>query len=135
MRSINKIIVHCSATQPSKKINAETIRKYHVEVNKWQDIGYHYVINVDGTVENGRPVEKQGAHCQGHNADSVGICLVGGIDEKGKSVNNFTQAQFDSLVQLVGKLRQQFGHLPVFGHREFTNKDCPCFEVRDVIKD
>lgn len=135
MRKINSIIVHCSATQPKKSINAKTIRKYHVESNKWKDIGYHYVIKVDGTIENGRPVEQVGAHCQGHNADSIGICLIGGIDKSGKSVNNFTQEQFESLKSLVADLRQKYGRLLLFGHRDFSNKDCPCFEVKDIIKD
>lgn len=135
MRKINKIIVHCSANKPSKYIDAETIRKYHVNSLKWQDIGYHFVIKIDGTVENGRPIDQIGAHCHGHNADSVGICLVGGLNEKNKPANTFSQEQFASLKELIKNLRQKYGQIPVFGHRDFTNKDCPCFEVRDIIKD
>ncbi len=80
MREINEIIVHCSATPESMDIGVKEIRDWHVNDNKWDDIGYHFVIRRDGTIECGRSIDKAGAHCKGHNAHSIGMCLVGGED-------------------------------------------------------
>ena len=79
MRSIDKIIIHCSATPPHKDFSAEDIRDWHVKGNKWSDIGYHYIVKLDGSMEYGRPIEVPGAHCKGHNQDSIGICYIGVI--------------------------------------------------------
>ena len=78
MRKIRKIIIHCSATKEGHDIDAAEIKKWHVEGNGWSDIGYHYVIKLDGTVEEGRPLERSGAHTLNHNFDSIGICYIGG---------------------------------------------------------
>lgn len=78
MREINLIVVHCTYSRPSMDIGVEEIRKWHVEGNSWTDIGYHYVIRRDGTIEDGRPIERPGAHVKGHNSNSIGIAWVGG---------------------------------------------------------
>ena len=78
MRKINEIILHCSATPASMDIGAKEIRDWHVNGNHWRDIGYHWVIRRDGTVEKGRPEYQVGAHCLNHNANSIGVCMVGG---------------------------------------------------------
>lgn len=132
MRKIDMIIVHCSATKPSQDIGVSEIDKWHKQQG-WEEIGYHFVIRRNGQIENGRPVEKIGAHCKGHNADSIGICLVGGIDTDGKPENNFTDAQFTSLRSLVLKLKFTYGILYIFGHNEFANKACPCFDVKEFF--
>lgn len=129
MRKIDKIIVHCSATKPTQNIGAAEIDAWHKKQG-WDEIGYHFVIRRSGEIENGRAVEKIGAHCKGHNADSIGICLVGGIDTAGKPENNFTDAQFASLRKLVLELKAKFNILYIFGHNEFANKACPCFNVK-----
>ena len=77
MRFIEKIVIHCTFTPPTMNIGVEEVRKWHVEENKWSDIGYHFVIRRDGTVESGRPVERPGAHVKGHNSNSIGIAWVG----------------------------------------------------------
>lgn len=129
MRKIDKIIVHCSATRPSQDIGAAEIDTWHKKQG-WDGIGYHFVIRRNGQIENGRAVEKIGAHCKGHNADSIGICLVGGIDANCRPQNNFTDAQFASLRRLVLELKEKY-HIPyIFGHNEFANKACPCFDVK-----
>lgn len=124
------IIVHCSATKRGQDIGVKEIRKLHVKMNGWSDIGYHFVIRRNGQIEKGRPVEIIGAHCKGHNANSIGICLVGGIDNSGKPENNFTDAQFLSLRSLALKLKSEFPILYIYGHNEFANKACPCFDVK-----
>ena len=133
MRKINKIIIHCAATKPSMDIGTEEIRKWHLE-RGFSDIGYHDVIRRDGSVEEGRPMELAGAHCQGQNAHSIGICLVGGIDEKGKPENNFTEAQFKSLRRLLQMYKTQHKKATIHGHNEFANKACPSFDVQDWLR-
>jgi hypothetical protein len=79
MRSINEIIVHCSATREGQHIPVETIKKWHTEGRGWTDIGYHFYIELDGTIKKGRDIDKTGAHCKGHNRNSIGICYCGGV--------------------------------------------------------
>lgn len=132
MRTVNTIVVHCSATPPSMDIGAEEIRKWHVEENKWTDIGYHFVIRRDGTVEEGRPLKRPGAHVKGRNSDSVGVCWVGGVSENGKTEDNRTADQSSALFHLLQDLQQEFPGAGVLGHRDFNEvkKDCPSFDVR-----
>jgi N-acetyl-anhydromuramyl-L-alanine amidase AmpD len=113
-------------------IGVETIRLWHVKERGWSDIGYHYVIRRDGTVEHGRDVLEVGAHVQGFNHNSIGICLVGGVDAAGHSEHNFTSQQMDSLFSLVSVLQNRWPTAVVQGHRDFPDvtKDCPCFDVK-----
>lgn len=132
MRTINEIIIHCSATAEGKDFKAADIRRWHVQGNGWNDIGYHFVIDLDGTVEIGRPVAKQGAHCSGHNKTTIGVCYVGGCAADGKTPKDTrTEAQKKSLRELVAVLRSCFPTVTkVSGHREYANKACPSFDVR-----
>ena len=131
MRSIDKIIVHCSATREGQHVPVQQIRQWHLQRN-FADIGYHYVIYLDGTVHKGRPLEKAGAHCKGYNAHSIGICYIGGLDRQGKPKDTRTAAQKAALLALVRELRQRFPRASVHGHREFANKACPCFDVKSA---
>ena len=100
-------------------------------------IGYHFVILTDGTIQRGRPLEAIGSHVKGYNNCSVGICLIGGVDTKGKSVDNFTEEQKESLKCLLDYLRGYYkDEVDVLGHRDFAgvNKDCPCFDVKGWYK-
>ena len=130
MRKINKIIIHCSATRPSTDIGVAEIRNWHVNDNGWSDIGYHYVIRRDGTLEPGRPITSPGAHTVGHNADSIGICLIGGVAADGRTPeNNFTPAQWDALERVIVGLQQKYPNTAMHGHNEFAAKACPSFDV------
>lgn len=135
MRPINEIIIHCSATKPSMDIGADWIRRIHVQQNKWQDIGYHFVIRRNGAIENGRPVAEVGAHCNGHNTGTIGICMVGGMSETGRPENNLTKAQFETVQQLISSLAKQFPTIiKLSGHNDYTNKACPCFNVHEKLR-
>ena len=135
-REINRIIIHCSYTSPSMDIGVKTIRDWHVNDNGWDDIGYHYVITRDGKIQKGRPIEVMGAHVRGHNEDSIGICMVGGMSDEGNDDCNFTHWQWDALSALIGDLEMMFGKLEIHGHREFDeNKTCPTFDVKAWIDD
>lgn len=128
----NWIVIHCSATRGSQNFTAADIRRWHLDKG-WKDIGYHYVIRRDGTVEPGRAPNAIGSHVQGHNADSVGICMVGGIDDKTwKPADNFTAAQWKSLRTLVERLTKTYPAAKVLGHRDFAgvNKACPSFAAK-----
>lgn len=130
MRKINEIIVHCSATAEGKDFTAADIKRWHVQGNEWADIGYHYVVRLDGTVELGRPVEKVGAHCKGHNSCSIGVCYVGGVDTDGKTPKDTrTQAQKASLLRLLRELKQKHPNASIHGHRDFAAKACPSFDA------
>ncbi|MDR2745683.1 MAG: N-acetylmuramoyl-L-alanine amidase [Desulfovibrio sp.] len=130
MRPVNKIIIHCAATRPSMDVGVKEIRDWHVNGNGWSDIGYHGVIRRDGTLESGRPTDRPGAHTAGHNKDSVGICLVGGVAEDGKTPeDNFTPAQWATLERVVRDMLRKFPGATVHGHNEFAVKACPCFSV------
>lgn len=127
------IVIHCSATRGIQDIGARDIRKWHVEGNGWSDIGYHFVIRRSGRVEAGRPVDDVGSHVQGQNATSVGICLVGGLNDKTfKPENNFTPQQWASLKRLTADLLKKYPKAKVLGHRDFpgVQKACPCFAAK-----
>ena len=133
MRSIDQIIVHCSATREGQHVTVQQIRQWHLQ-RKFADIGYHYVVYLDGTVHKGRPLEKAGAHCKGHNAHSIGICYVGGLDRNGNPKDTRTAAQKAALLSLIRELRHRFPGATVHGHREFANKACPCFDAKKEYK-
>ena len=137
MRDIKKLIVHCSATPEGKDFDIDNIRQWHVVDNGWSDVGYHYVIKLDGTVQEGRPIEKSGAHTFGHNKDSIGVCYIGGMDKDMKEWKDTrTLAQEDSLFNLLMDLKFDFPEAKVFGHRDFTNKKpCPYFNAYEEYQE
>ncbi len=128
MRAINEIIIHCTATAEGRNVTVDELRAWHKQ-RGFQDIGYHYVVTLDGDIVNGRPITMCGAHCKGHNANSIGIAYVGGLDACGKPADTRTPAQRDALKVAVRVLRDVFGDVPVHGHNEYANKGCPCFDV------
>lgn len=113
-------------------IGVKEIRSWH-EARGWSDIGYHFVIRRDGEVEVGRPLERIGAHCKGHNKHSIGVCLVGGKEGKGDPANNFNIAQIDSAKDLLEGLIQQYPGASFHGHNEFSSKQCPVIDINLII--
>lgn len=132
-RPINEIIIHCSATPPDMDIGRKEIDLWHRK-RGWLMIGYHWIIRRDGTVERGRSEEMAGAHARGHNKHSIGICLVGGVDEKGKPSNNFHRAQWAALHSLVSRVHGEHPSASIIGHNEVSNKACPSFDVQAWLK-
>ncbi len=133
MRDINTIIIHCSATPPSMDIGVQTIREWHVNERQWSDIGYHYVIKRNGEVQEGRPVQRPGAHVKHYNSDSVGVCWVGGVAQgTSNPEDNRTAEQSESLFALIQKLQEEYPGAAVLGHRDIkgVKKACPSFDVR-----
>jgi LysM repeat protein len=134
--STDWLVVHCSASTPTMDIGKVEIDRWH-RAQGWLMIGYHFVIRRDGKVETGRPELAIGSHVAGYNSNSIGICLVGGVDAKGKSEDNYTSAQYEALALLLRELKGRYPKAQVQGHRDFPKvaKDCPCFDVRDWINE
>lgn len=134
MRFINEIILHCSDTKEGLNFNINDIRRWH-KAQGWKDVGYHYVICLDGTVEQGRSLEEIGSHCKGHNAHSIGICYIGGLDKNGRPKDTRTIQQKAALCDLLNKLCKKFPDATIHGHKEFAAKQCPCFDVQKEYGD
>lgn len=142
MRDIDEIIIHCTATRPdfmegqSTAAKVAEIKRWHVEGNGWNDIGYHFLIDRDGTVAKGRPVEITGAHVSGHNTGTIGISLFGGHGsaETDAFSKNFTEAQEQALLDLLAELGNKYGIERITGHNQYAAKACPGFYVPDWLK-
>lgn len=134
-RFINKIIVHCTATPEGRVETVESIRNMH-KSQGWADIGYHYVVYLDGSIHNGRNVDIIGAHCYGYNANSIGVVYVGGCDKRMKSKDTRTDKQKESLVKLLKDLRKLYPTAKIYGHKDLDKKgkDCPCFNAKEEYK-
>ena len=146
MRGISDIVIHCAATVEGKDYGREYILGIH-KAKGWSDVGYHYIILLDGTIVQGRPIEKVGAHVKGSNYNSVGVCYIGGLDANRKPKDTRTIAQIHALRACVGMLKIRFPDATVLGHRDYSpdkNKDgkitsdewfkaCPCFDVKTEL--
>jgi N-acetylmuramoyl-L-alanine amidase len=142
-KNIKRIAIHCTATREGRDYSVETIRGWHKRQG-WSDIGYHFVIGLDGTVERGRPEHTPGSHVRGFNAGSIGIVYVGGLDAQGKGKDTRTPAQKRAMADLVKALLKAYPGADVLGHRDHSPdldgdgvierhewlKECPCFDVR-----
>ena len=134
---MNYITVHCSATRPTQDFHAADIDRWHKE-RGWAEIGYHFVVALDGTIELGRPTTKTGAHVGGHNTGNIGICMIGGLDEIGSPWNTFNEKQYASLQYLITDLVSIHGikQENILGHRDWkgVTKSCPCFDVKTWLE-
>ncbi len=134
MRKIYKIVIHCSDSPDSSDIGFVEINKFHKEKG-WKSIsniacGYHFLIRKNGVIEVGRTIDEAGAHVQGANFDSIGICLIGR--------NNFSDQQFESCKRLIRSLKNQYNNVTIHGHNEFASaklqgKTCPNFEIKNIL--
>ena len=151
MREIKSVILHCTATPADRVLTVKEIRKWHVKERGWADIGYHFIIHQDGTIERGRHIGKVGAHTWGNNYGSVGVAYCGGVAKKVKksldkekpkskttlvSKDTMTKEQESSFRNLFEMLEVMFGELKLSGHNDHNKaKDCPAFNMRDKFGD
>lgn len=131
MRKINEIIIHCAYTPITYNVGVDTIREWHVDERNMSDIAYNYVIKLDGTIEQGRPLDKIGAHCKGKNRNTIGICYAGGM---GMDLHSWkdtrTPEQLKSLESLITALKTCFPTIvKVSSHSDYADKLCPCFDA------
>lgn len=131
-RRIDEIIVHCTATPAGREVSVDTIRVWHL-ARGWDDIGYHYVVHLNGVVEAGRPEAKVGAHVEGHNTGTLGVVYVGGVDpdDVAKAEDTRTPAQREALMALCRGLAAKYPAIrTITGHNQYAAKACPSFDVR-----
>lgn len=127
------ITVHASATYPSMEhVDVDWIRNVHVNQFGWSDVGYHFVIKRDGTVQTGRPAHRVGAHVGNNNTGNIGVCMAGGLKEgtKNTAEDNFTDAQYTALNKLLTELHERWPSAQLMGHNDFPeyeSRGCPCF--------
>ena len=134
MRKIDKIILHCSATQEGKNFKANDIDTWHKNQG-YKKIGYHYVIDIDGTLEQGRNETEIGAHAYGYNSNSIGICYIGGVDKNNKPKDTRTKEQKETLYNLIYNLLNKY-NLNISNikcHNQLSNKACPSFNIQIFI--
>lgn len=134
MRYINKIIVHCTATPENRDIKVDELRRWHVEDNGWNDIGYHWVIELDGSLKEGRKEYFRGAHTAGYNKDSIGVVYVGGCDKNMNPKDTRTKAQKKGLISVLNVLKNKYPKAEIIGHRDVANKACPSFDAKEEYK-
>lgn len=136
MRTITLIIIHCSAVRPNQKSGVKEIDRWH-RARGWKNgCGYHFVVRRDGTVEAGRPMEMIGAHCQHHNAHSIGVCYEGGLDAAGHPKDTRTVLQKRVMRALLEELHAKFPKALILGHNVFNpSKSCPCFNALREYQD
>lgn len=148
--NIDAIVIHCSATREGMDVRASDIDKMHKD-RGFAMIGYNFVVDLDGTVEVGRPLTRDGAHCntsglsgKAYNKHSIGICYIGGLDRDGNPKDTRTVAQKVALDDLVHELIQEYPIKEVIGHRDASPdkngngkiernewiKQCPCFDAK-----
>ena len=131
MRTIDSIIIHCSATKAGRNFTEKDIDTWH-RTRGFSGIGYHWVVLLDGTLRKGRDESQTGAHCtqQRMNSRSIGICYIGGLDNNGRPADTRTAAQRHTLNSIIHDIRSRRGsNLKVYGHRDFAPKACPCFDA------
>ncbi len=132
MRDINKIILHCSATQEGKDFDVNDIKEWHLQ-RGFTDVGYHYIIKLNGEIQEGRDIRTIGAHCKGYNYGSIGIVYIGGLDKEGKGKDTRTKEQKESLLNLIDELMIAYDLTidDVYCHYQFAKKLCPCFSIEN----
>ena len=142
MRKINYIVLHCTASHQTETV--EGILNFFKNVNKWKNPGYHFIIRADGSVANTCKIENVANGVAGHNANSIHISYIGGIDAKGKAIDNRTDAQKAAQIKLLTDLKQKFPKAVITGHRDLSpdknndgiispnewTKMCPCFDTK-----
>lgn len=139
---VNEVMVHAAATRPEwmsnlpLSVKVKEIRRWHVEDNKWRDIGYHWIIDRDGSVAPGRAENQIGAGCAGRNNGVIHICLIGGHGSSPKDLfeEHFTAAQDVALRMLIEEIQGRTKIKLITGHNQYANKACPGFHVPGWFK-
>lgn len=156
MNKIDAIVCHCSATVEGLDIGKKEITQMHLQ-RGFSTIGYNFVIRLDGTIEVGRSLHIDGAHCNtkgfsgvSYNKHSIGICYVGGLDKHKKPADTRTDAQKKALRELISQLLKEYPNIKeIIGHRDTSPdlngngevepseyiKACPCFDAKEEYKD
>ena len=125
-RKVHRVFIHCSASDHAHHDNVATMKSWHL-ARGFSDVGYHFFIRKDGTLEYGRDIEKTPAAQKGHNRYTLTICM------HGLKIENFTKAQFDTLRKLAIQIEHNYDNISFHGHCEVSKKACPVFDYRKVL--
>jgi N-acetylmuramoyl-L-alanine amidase len=149
LNDIHTIVIHCSATKQGLDFGVEDIDRWH-KARGWSMVGYHRIIRLDGTPEQGRPFTRRGAHVKGNNTNTLGFCLIGGLDSEGKPKNTFTYDQWSTLLSEILRAKKACINIKkVLGHRDFSPdlngdglitpdewmKECPCVDISHKMRE
>ena len=136
MKDVLYIVIHCTATILSQRVTIDDIDRWH-KARGFAQCGYHWFIDREGTIKEGRSEKLAGAHVRHYNQHSIGICYEGGLDEKGRPKDTRTPEQKAALWFLLEDLKKDYPNAKIVGHRDFPNvaKQCPCFDVQTEYSD
>ena len=146
MRHIRYIAVHCTASQPTQSV--DNILKYWKDTLHWKTVGYHFLIEADGTINKLLDIKEVSNGVQGFNSETINVCYIGGIDKQGNALDTRTNNQKISLRKVLTDLRKLFFYAQIQGHRDFSPdldgdgkiepnewmKMCPCFDAMAEYK-
>lgn len=129
------LTIHCAATPEGRDVKAATVSQW--DRDRFGQVSYHYVIELDGNTVNTLPETTKGAHVGGANTGNIGVCYIGGVDKDGKPKDTRTEAQKTALAKLIREYQARFPKIIVLGHRDWPKvaKSCPCFSVTKWIKE
>lgn len=144
MRTINLIVIHCSASRVDRNFTEDDLEVYHRR-RGFNGTGYHFYIRKNGDIKTTREIERIGAHAKGYNRNSVGICYEGGLDCHGRPADTRTEWQIHSMHVLILTLLRDYPGCRICGHRDLSPdlngngeiepeewiKACPCFDVKE----
>lgn len=133
MRNIKYIVIHCTAGSQTQSI--ESIQAFWRNVRGWNTPGYHHIIKPSGEIVDLLPINKVSNGVAGHNSKCINIAYIGGVDKNLKPVDNRTEEQKKSILELIAKYKKMFPSADVRGHRDFegVRKDCPSFDVKSWL--
>ena len=133
MRTVNLIVIHCSATRCNRRFTVEMLRACHNARFGNKGIGYHYYIERDGHLYKTRDESLVGIHARHYNAHSIGICYEGGLNERGQAADTRTPEQRAALIALLRSLKADYPNAEIMGHCELegVHKDCPSFDCQE----
>jgi len=122
---ITHLVFHHSAS--ARMTPLDTIRKWHVKDNHWDDIGYHIIITGNGVCSEGRPYWAQGAHARGKNPGTIGVCITG---DNTKADRAWNAAQIVAGHAVVNAWRTLVPSIRVVGHRDLVDgTECPGVDI------
>lgn len=147
MRRINRIFVHCTAS--SQKTTTEASLRAEFKKKGWHNSGYHLVVKPDGNIIRMLEDEKVSNGVKGYNSTAINVAYIGGIDDKGKAIDNRTAEQKAALFDILVKLKQKYRSAIIMGHRDISPdlnhngvvdpweriKECPCFDAMVEYED
>ena len=133
MRSVNLIVIHCSATRCNRRFTVDMLKACHNARFGNKGIGYHYYIERDGHLYQTRDESLVGMHARHYNAHSIGICYEGGLNKRGLPADTRTPEQRATLIALLRSLKEDYPQAEILGHRELegVHKECPSFDCQE----